>query len=284
MGSGLVATGREAGPVVEVDDLNVAFGRDDAVAPVNDNVECVGRAVANLLHMLEFKFDAAALAVDGFVAIFAVSFIKGIKPEKVARTSDAVKFNQVADKVTVDDGAGYAAQKIFLQHLLGLFGMAHIADILLVHGVKVAALNPTGSETGLAELGGHGLIGVDHKTLRIRYIVADEDTCHALAGAVLDAKTRVDNQAALLLIVLQQFDGALFAAHIDYNLLVDAVAVKLILGVNGHLAAAFAQLVDHTVEYRGIVAYMIGRICPGTHNCRYFFVCHLFKFSIVVKT
>ena len=277
----LVAAGREAGPVVEVDDAYVAFGRDDAVAAIDHHIEDLGRGIAYLLHLLEVELDAAAFAVDGFVAVFAVAFVERIEPVEIARAPDAVEFHEVADKVAVDDGAGYASQKILLKHFLGLFGMAHVRDILLVHGVKVTSLNPAGRKSGLFQLGGDGLVGVDHQAFGVGDVVSHKYARHALAGTVLDAEAGVDDKAPFLFERLKLLDRTLLATHIDDDWLADFVVVELIFRVDRHLAAAFAQLVDNGVEDGRVIAYMIGGICAGSHYGRDFLFCHIVLFYTV---
>ena len=66
--------------------------------------------------------------------------------------------------------------------------MAHIAHILLVHGVKIATLYPAALKTGFLEQWLHRLVGVHYQALGIRNVVAHQDACHALTGAILDAE------------------------------------------------------------------------------------------------
>ena len=54
------------------------------------------------------------MTVDGFVAVFAVARIEGIKPKKEVSVLNAVEFNKVALKVAVDDGALDATEEVFL--------------------------------------------------------------------------------------------------------------------------------------------------------------------------
>ena len=70
---GIVAAGREAGPVVEVDDFNVTVGAHNAVAAINLDVQLVGSVGADALEVLNVKLQALRLAVDGFVSVLAVT-------------------------------------------------------------------------------------------------------------------------------------------------------------------------------------------------------------------
>ena len=220
------------------------------------------------------KLDAPALAVDGLVAILAVSLVKGVEPEEERRALDAVELDEVADEVAVDDRALDAAQEVLLEHLLGLLGMAHVADVLLVHRVEVAALYPALCEAGLDHLLLDDLVGVDHEALGIGDVAAYQDACHALAGTILDAIARVDDQRAGVLLLLEDLDGALLAAHVEYDVFVDFSGHELFLAVDLDLAAALAQVLGGDVEDGGVVAYVVGRIGSGSHDAGNFYLSH----------
>ena len=274
MRGGSIAARGEAGPVVEVDDADIAVGRYDAVAAINLHIEHVRRVLAYLAHLVLVKFQALALAIDGFVAILAMTLVKWIEPIEEPRTRHAVKLDKVAHKVLIDDRSLDAAEEIFLQHLLRFLGMTHIRHILLVHGMEVAALYPATAETRLYELAFDHLVGVDHQAVGIWDVVPHEYTCHALSRAILDAVARVDYQSALLLELLEQVDRPALAAHIHYYIFFDTAVDKLLLGVDIDLTTAFAQLLGDGVEYCGIVADMIGGIGSRSHYCRYLYVSH----------
>ena len=67
---GLDATGRETGPVVEVDDGKVALGVDDGVAAIDAYVEYVGRAVAGVAKLVDVKSRLLASPTRGLVIDF----------------------------------------------------------------------------------------------------------------------------------------------------------------------------------------------------------------------
>ena len=81
-----VAARREAGPVVEVDDTYITFGRDDAVAAIYLHIKHIGCVLADFAHLVLVELKPLALAVDGFMSILAVSFVKRIEPLEETRT------------------------------------------------------------------------------------------------------------------------------------------------------------------------------------------------------
>ena len=215
--------------------------------------------------------------------------VEGVEPIEKRLVLYAVEFYQVAHQVLIDYGSLNAAEKVFLKHFLSLLGMAHIAHILLVHGVKIAALYPAALKTGFLEQWLHRLVGVNYQALGIRNVVAHQDACHALTGAVFDAEARIDYQAAFVLILLQFGYRGLLATHVHYHALLNAVFVKLVLVIDVHYASALTQVFRHGIKYCRVVAYMVWRICAGAHYACYYNVCHSFllynfvvSFSIMV--
>ena len=114
MGRRFLTAGREAWPVVEVDDANVAFGAYYAVAAVNLHIKNLARVLADGTQLLLVKFKSLRLAVDGFVAVFGVAEVEGVEPEEERSALNAVELYEVAHEVTVDDGALDAAQEVLL--------------------------------------------------------------------------------------------------------------------------------------------------------------------------
>ncbi len=137
--------------------------------------------------MLPVKFYPFALSVDGFVAIFGVAFVERIEPEEERCALHAIEFNQVAYEMSVDDGTLYTAEKVLLKYFLCFLGMAHIAYILFVHGMEVAAFYPALAERGILQCTLHTLVGVYDKALGVWDIAPYEYAGHAFACAVLDA-------------------------------------------------------------------------------------------------
>ena len=274
VGSRLVAAGCEAGPVVEVDDADGTVRVNDAVTAVDDDVEFLGSAGADVLELLEVDVDALGVAVDFFPAILAVTLVEGVEPVEELRILDAVEFHQITLQVHIDDGAGDATVEVLLKHFLGLLGVTHVAHVLLVHGVEVAALDPAGLKARLLELGLDILVGIDNQALGIRDAVAQQDAGHALAGAVLDAGARVDHQPTLVLKALQLGDAGALSAHGEDDRLLDFLVVELLLAIDVDLATALAQLLGHEVENGRVVTDVIGRISPRAHNARNSDVCH----------
>ena len=167
-----------------------------------------------------------------------------------------------------------ASQKILLKHILRLGRGAHIAHILGMLGMEVAALDPALAHTHFLQAARHCLLGVDHYALRIGDAAAQQNAGLPLADTVLDAVARIYHQAAGVLHLLEQLGGAALAAHVDNHILLHRPGHELLLGVYAHLAAAFAQLLGHGVENRGVVAYVVGRISAGAHHRRDFSLSH----------
>lgn len=152
--------------------------------------------------------------------------------------------------------------------------MTGIADIFAVLGVHVGALDPAVGKSGRGELALDNLVGIRHDGFGHGYRRAAQYARHALALAVLDAVARVDDQVAVVLALLEQGYGARLAAHVEYDVLGDFAAHKLLLGVYVDCAAALAQLVGGVVEYGGVVADMVGREIRRPHDAGYFDFCH----------
>ncbi len=106
---------------------------------------------------------------------------------------------------------------------------------------------------------------VDNYAFGVWYIASEQYTGLPLADAVLDAIARIDDQRSFIFEPLQQLGGALFAAHVDDNRLADVACAELLFAVDVDLATAFAQLLGHGVHNRGVIAYVVGGECPGSH-------------------
>ncbi len=277
IGRGLVAAGGETGPVVKVDDADFALGRNDAVTAVNFDIKSLGSRVADGDEVIEVKLYAARFAVDSLMAILAVPFVKRVEPKEERRAVDTVELDEVPFEMTVDDGTGYASEKIFLKHFLCLLGMTDIGHILLVHGVEIAALDPAAAETGLDHRVFDNLVGIDNEAFGVGDVAADKDAGHALAGAVFDTVARVDDEVAVILLLLKDGDGPLLAAHVENDGFGYFARAELLLAVDLDLAAAFAQLLGGDVEDGGIVADVVGRIGTGSHDAGYFDFSHFLK-------
>jgi len=270
----LVATRCKAGPVVEVDDADGTVRIDDAITAIDDDIQLLGGARADVLQLLEVDVDALAMAIHLFPAILAVPLIKGVKPVEELRILHAIELHQVTLQVHIDHRACDATIEVLLEHLLSLLGMAHIADVLLVHGMEISALDPARLETGFLELRLDILVGVDNETLGIRDAIAQQDARHALACTVLNAIARVNHQLALVLKALQLGDALALTAHGQHDGLFYLLLVELLLAVNIDLATTLAQLLGDQIEDGRVVTNMIGRICPSAHYARYCDVCH----------
>ena len=177
----------------------------------------------------------------------------------------------------IDHSTLDATQEILLQHLLGLLGMAHIGHIFLVHGVEVAALDPATLEATLLEHALDVLVGVDNEALGIRNAVAQQDACHALAGAILDAVARVNDQASAVFQFLQVVDRFLLATHGHDKIFVDALLVKLLFTIDVDDAPPLAKLLGGGVENCGVVSYVVRRVGSRTHDSSYIDNCHIVK-------
>ena len=79
----------------------------------------------------------------------------------------AVEFHLIAVEMAVDHCALDATEEVFLQHFLSLLGVAHIGDVLLVHGVEVATLDPGLLHAYSLHLSGDGLVGAHHEALGV---------------------------------------------------------------------------------------------------------------------
>lgn len=188
---------------------------------------------------------------------------------------DAVELQQLAFYVAVDDGALDAAEEEFLKNLLGLLGMAGEAHVLAVLCVRLAALDPARTYLGGGQGVAYAFVGADDETLRMRDARAHEDACHALAYAVLDAVSRVDDQVTGIFALLKHGYGAVLSAHVEDDVLaVGGSGAELLFTVYVHFAAALAELVGDVVEDCGVVAYMIRRECTCAHYPRYFDFSH----------
>lgn len=66
----ILAAWGEAWPIVEVDDANVAFGADYAVASIDFYIEHFAGSLTDVAELFFVEFQTLRLAVDGFVAVF----------------------------------------------------------------------------------------------------------------------------------------------------------------------------------------------------------------------
>ena len=71
------------------------------------------------------------------MAILAVTLIEGVEPEEERSAPHTVELYEVTFEMAIDHGPFDATQEVFLKYFLSLFGMTHIAHILLVHGMEV---------------------------------------------------------------------------------------------------------------------------------------------------
>ena len=138
----LFTAGREAGPVVEVDYSDRAVGINDAVTYVYLDVNHLLCFLTDMFQIIEVKRDTFGMTVDGFQAVFAVAFIKRIKPMEERLAADSVEFDEITHKMSVDYSAFYSTVEVFMKHLLCLLLMAAVAHIFFMHGVEVTALDP----------------------------------------------------------------------------------------------------------------------------------------------
>ena len=160
MGGGIVAAGREAGPVVEVDDFHVAIGAHDAVAAIDFHVELVGGAGADVLEVALVEPESLRAPVDGFVAILAVSLVKGVEPVKEVTVAQTVELDQVAHQVHINYCARDAAIKVLAT------GRAHVYKCRYGLCEAVCPLYNFGTLTGYLMMGQVADEGTDPDTLR----------------------------------------------------------------------------------------------------------------------
>ena len=80
MRRGLLTTRRKAGPVVKVDDAEIAVFINNTVASVYFYIEYVGRFLAHGFEPFHIKGIMLRLAVDSLVAVLAVSVFERIEP------------------------------------------------------------------------------------------------------------------------------------------------------------------------------------------------------------
>lgn len=276
VGCGLTAAWGERGPVVEVNDTYGAVLVNDTVAAIDLDVHDIGRAVAHVAQGCFIKLQIMRRTVDSLCTILAVMGLEGIEPVEKRLTGHTVKFDKVARQVAVDDRTGYTAVEVFMQHLLRLLRMTHEGDILLVHGVEIAALDPALLHTGIDESLAHVFVGIDYQRVGIRYAGTQKDTGHLLADAVFDTETGVDDEYTLLLKMLETGYGILFATHSENDVVMYVGLAELLLAVYFDFAAPLTELVGNGMEDGGIIAYMVWGVCAGTQDTGYFDAWHLF--------
>jgi len=260
------AARRKTGPIVEVYYAYATVGADNAIAAVYFDIKHLAGTPAYGTHNFLVERDALGLAVYDLKSVFAMAFIVRVEPPEKRRALHPVEFYEIAHEMTVYDSPLYAAQEIFLQHFLSFFGVSHIAHILFVHGVKIAAFDPATGVPGLYQRIPHTLVSVHYKAFGIRDIGPEKYTCHTLAGAIFYAVAGVYDKPASVLGLLQKLDRSTLAAHIHDYILGYVTCNPLLLAVNVDHATALAQLLGHEVENGGIVSDMVGRIRASTHN------------------
>jgi hypothetical protein len=124
--------------------------------------------------------------------------------------------------VAVDNGAFDATEEILLKYLLGFFWVADIGDVLVVHGVRIAAFDPASRDAGFGEGVANGFVGADDDALGIWDVAAQKDSGHALADTVLDAIAGIYYKRSIIFKLLEQSDRARFAAHVDDDVFANA--------------------------------------------------------------
>ena len=215
------------------------------------------------------------MAVDGLMAIFAVTHVERIEPIEERLSGYTVEFYQVAGKMAVYHSTRYATVEVLLKYFLSLLGMAAVADILLVHGVEIATFYPESVVAARLELLHHVLVGIHRKGIGIGNIVTKKYARHPFAGTVLNAESGIDDEPAVTLQLLQSGYRLPFATHVEHDRLRHVRLPELLLTVYVDFEAAFAQLFGGGIEDRGIVADMIGRISAGSHHTGYLYMAHL---------
>ena len=83
----LVTAWSKTGPVIEINDFDVATLTHDAITAINHHVELFGGTLTHRLERFHIESDALRTAVHLFPAIFAVPRIKRIEPKEI-RTKD----------------------------------------------------------------------------------------------------------------------------------------------------------------------------------------------------
>ena len=101
--------------------------------------------------------------------------------------------------MAVDHGAPDSTETILLKHVLRLLDVAAIADILFMHRVEIAPLDPARRESSLHKLTAYGLVGVDNQRIGIRDAVSHKQTRHFLTCAVFDSVARIYDNHPLVL-------------------------------------------------------------------------------------
>ena len=259
MGRRLVAAGREAGPVVEVDQADRPVVGHDAVAAVDVDVEDARGLVADALQLVEVEGDAFRRAVDLLEAKLAVVHVRGVEPVEEVGPRHAIELHQVADEVLVDHGAGDAADGVFLQDAAGLLGVADVGDVLAVDGVEVAPLDPAVVEAHLGEGRRRVLGGLEDQAARVGDMVVEEETGHALAGTVLDAVAGVDDERPAVFQLLEAVDRAPVADHVEDHPFLEVVQQEVRFDVFIDDSPSFSQMFGCQGEDGGVVADMVRR-------------------------
>ena len=77
--SSLVATRSETGPIIKVNDLDIATLTDDAVTAIDRHTQLGGGTVAHVLESVLTERQALRAAVNDLVTILAVPLIEGVK-------------------------------------------------------------------------------------------------------------------------------------------------------------------------------------------------------------
>lgn len=104
-----VQAGREAGPVVKVDDVYRPVGRYDGIAPIDTHSQLAGSLDAEVLQIGFFECILGGSPVDAFVPEFVAPTLPWIAPEEKGLVCNAVEFYQVARQMLVYDYPFYAS-------------------------------------------------------------------------------------------------------------------------------------------------------------------------------
>ena len=273
-GSGLVATGGEAWPVVEVDNLDGAVGSDNAVAAIDFDIKNFRSLLAYVAESPLLERESLAFAIDCFQPILAVALVVGIKPIKEWLVANAIEFHEVTDEMAVDDGTFYSAVEILMEHLLSLLRMAAITHVFLMHGMEIATFDPAPLETGFLKGWRHILVGAHNETFRIWHTISQENPRHALAGAVFNTISRINHKTTFVFKMLEQFYGCLLTTHVEDYVFIGVGNAERLLAIYVDLAAPLAELRCSGIENCSIIANMIWRESAGSHHTGYFYFCH----------
>ena len=124
----LLAHGREAGPVVDIDNRDAAFLADDGIAAVHVEFQHFGRCRCKLAELL-------------FVELGVIDTVQIVPVEEICFPG-SVEFHRIAVEMFLKDCFLDIALMEFLQEIqLFIVGVGE-CDVLFVNGMDVAALDP----------------------------------------------------------------------------------------------------------------------------------------------